>query len=105
MEDIIKIGDDIKANPGRQYTVKQAASDYGIPLRTLKTEFRKTYGVSFYIYLRNCRMEAACGLLQDTDLSVDAIALKAGYKNTNKFVSVFRKMYGITPEEYRQGSC
>lgn len=60
MEDIKKIGDDIRIDLSKQYTVKQIASDYGIPLCTLRTEFRKIYGVSFYIYLRNCRMEAAC---------------------------------------------
>ena len=48
------------------------------------------------------RMEKAAELLENTNLKVIEIANSVGYENQGKFGTVFKKMYGVTPLEYRR---
>ena len=46
-------------------------------------------------------MELAQKRLADPELKVYEVAELAGYRNPNYFAKVFRKMYGISPQQYR----
>ncbi|MFC4778238.1 response regulator [Paenibacillus sp. GCM10023252] len=53
-------------------------------------------------YLFRYRMDkAAYMLLHHTQLRIYQIAEQLGYLNTPYFIKVFRKQYGMTPQEYR----
>ena len=54
-----------------------------------------------------CRMEKAAGYLEDTSLSVKEICSAVGMKSTSYFSSLFRRVYGLSPKEYRYiyGGC
>lgn len=41
-------------------------------------------------------------LLCSTDLSIDEIALKVGFQSTQYFRKIFKKCYGVTPNEMRK---
>ncbi|WP_376717035.1 helix-turn-helix domain-containing protein [Enterococcus asini] len=47
-------------------------------------------------------MEKAGLLLQNTDLSVNEIALEVGYQSYSHFHKIFKKWYRQTPNDYRQ---
>ena len=64
--------------------------------------FAKYTGLSPIQYLNRRRLEAACQLLRDTDLSVSDIAGSTGFSSQSYFTQTFRKFYGITPIRYRQ---
>ena len=64
--------------------------------------FAKYTGFSPIQYLNRRRLEAACQLLRDTDLSVSDIAGSTGFSSQSYFTQAFRKFYGITPVKYRQ---
>ena len=64
--------------------------------------FAKYTGFSPIQYLNRRRLEAACQLLRDTDLSVSDIAGSTGFSSQSYFTQTFRKFYGITPIKYRQ---
>jgi len=64
--------------------------------------FRKTYGTTAYGYLKDLRMNRALLLLQDSEYSVQHVAQAVGYGNAGHFAGVFRKIYGITPGQYRR---
>lgn len=55
-------------------------------------------------YLYRVRMERAIQLLTNKDLKVYEIAEQIGYLNTAYFIKVFKKEYGLTPQEYRDRS-
>ena len=40
-------------------------------------------------------------MLANTDLTIDDIALNIGYENISFFYRLFRRMYSMTPREYR----
>lgn len=64
--------------------------------------FVKYTGLSPIQYLNRRRLEAACQLLKDTDLSISDIAGSTGFSSQSYFAQAFRKFYGITPIKYRK---
>ena len=47
------------------------------------------------------RIEAACRLLQDSGMSVSEIAGQCGFQTTKYFITVFKRVLGITPKSWR----
>lgn len=64
--------------------------------------FVKYTGYSPIQYLNLKRMEAACTLLTDTDMSMSAISSATGFSSQSYFTQIFRKHYGMSPIKYRQ---
>lgn len=67
--------------------------------------FKKETGINFSSYLTKVRMEAAQQLLQNSDTLIYEIAESTGYSNSGYFGKVFKKFFGITPEEYKRKYC
>ncbi|ANE45153.1 transcriptional regulator [Paenibacillus swuensis] len=63
--------------------------------------FKKECKTTFVAYLQQIRMEAAQEMLRTTDLKLFEIAEKVGFAEPNYFSFSFRKLYGISPKEYR----
>lgn len=59
-------------------------------------------GMSFSGLLRQARLRRATGLLKNTSLPMNQIALEVGYSDTAYFSRCFRKEFGLPPSEYRQ---
>lgn len=88
-------------DPGRPYNLKEVAAKFNVSLSTLNNYFRAVYGEYIPAFIRLCRLDMAADLLKTTRIPVYEIAAKAGYANPSKFGSAFRKVYGVTPNEYR----
>ena len=52
-------------------------------------------------YLENIRLRKARELLESTSLSISDIARTAGYNDSNYFARSFKKVYGVSPRDYR----
>lgn len=64
--------------------------------------FKKIYSKTFSEYVLNIRIEKACQLLKNTDLTIEDISSKVGYKDYFYFNKVFKKQVGATPAKYRK---
>jgi len=64
--------------------------------------FKKETGENFVQYLTRIRLQKAQMLLNNTELPVTEIAIRAGYDDPNYFSTVFRKDFGMSPNEYRK---
>ncbi|HEX7304942.1 AraC family transcriptional regulator [Lentzea sp.] len=53
-------------------------------------------------YLTSLRLQRAQELLQNDDLTVQAVAARCGYPNPAHFTSAFRREHGLTPSAYRE---
>lgn len=51
----------------------------------------------------NARIEFAKSLLTTTDMTIQDIAKKSGYRNYEHFERQFREKCGLTPQKYRNG--
>ena len=57
------------------------------------------YGLGFYC---TDSLEMAKELLTDETQKVKDVGAMVGYENSAHFVSIFRKKFGMTPNEYRR---
>lgn len=66
------------------------------------TLFRQQTGLSPTAYLIGLRMEHACYLLLNTDMSVKQIGASVGYEDPQFFSKLFKKHVGVSPLQYRK---
>ena len=68
-------------------------------------ELKETDNLSNYVnqeqYINKLKIDHARILLEDKSLSISDIADTIGYQDSNYFSRVFKKIYNITPKEYR----
>ncbi|MDQ0058647.1 response regulator transcription factor [Paenibacillus harenae] len=55
-------------------------------------------------YVSRLRMETACHLLKTTDKKVYEISSEIGYLDPAYFIKVFKRQFGSTPQEFREGN-
>lgn len=84
------------------YTVEQMAKESGVSPSSLKKYFDLVYGSPISEYVRQKRMERACQLLRQTDMSIGDVAEEVGYAHQGKFGGAFKKYANLTPLEYRR---
>lgn len=65
--------------------------------------FKKEMNIGLVRYINEYRLEQARGLLQSTNMRVVDISGSVGYESLAYFYSIFKKKYGKTPAEYREG--
>jgi YesN/AraC family two-component response regulator len=63
--------------------------------------FKRCFDKSFTTYLSEYRIKKATQLLMDVTINVKEISDKVGYKDSNYFAKVFKRVEGVTPSEYR----
>lgn len=65
-------------------------------------KFKNKFGSSPLKYLSDIKLNNAKILLQDTDCSIDEIAMQCGFCNSSYFSLIFKRENGITPGDYRK---
>lgn len=68
----------------------------------LSRYFKKKTGYMLKDFIQKEKIQFAKNLLETTNLSVSIVASKVGFNNFSHFSTVFRKLEGKTPQEYRQ---
>ena len=66
------------------------------------TLFRQTTRTKFVDYLNSVRIEKAKEILENSDRKMYQVAKAVGYDNTKYFFRIFKKIVGISPEQYRK---
>ena len=64
--------------------------------------FKQEFGASPVQYINNKKVERAQLLLFTSDKAVKEVAYTLGFSDQNYFIRLFRKVTGITPQEYRR---
>lgn len=75
---------------------------FGVSQRSLNRRFALACGCSPGRYLQQLRLQQACALLRDSNLSIAAIAAEVGYQDFGYFATLFRERMAQTPSGYRK---
>lgn len=73
---------------------------HGSPYHLQKI-YKKVTGYSPLEYIHHMRVEKAKRLLKTTEQKVEQIGQVVGFSNTAYFITLFKKMTGVTPRKYR----
>ena len=82
-------------------TVDQIARQVGMSRRLFERRFRQNFGRTPKAELIRVRLERAKALLMHTNLSVNLIAEKCGFRHLEHFYTLFKQKVGITPRQFR----
>ncbi len=82
----------------------EIAKLFGVSKRTLYNIFRKYWKDSPHQWQRRQQLERAALLLSSTEKSVTAIAAECGFENSKYFITLFKKIYGVPPGQWRNDS-
>lgn len=63
--------------------------------------FKQNFDKNFIMYLSEFRVEQAKKLLADMTVNVKDVSQRVGYRDSNYFTKVFKRVTGLTPSEYR----
>ncbi|PQP85410.1 hypothetical protein C0Q44_09595 [Paenibacillus sp. PCH8] len=69
----------------------------------LSKMYKQSTGEGISDYIIRSRMERAVHLLKHTAMKIYEVGQEVGYHNTPYFIQVFRKHYGLTPQDFRNG--
>jgi AraC-like DNA-binding protein len=64
--------------------------------------FKSNMGMTLFEYLNKIKVEFACKLLMDKDLSILEVCLDSGFNNLSHFNKQFKRLAGLPPSEYRK---
>lgn len=81
--------------------LEDVARHMGISGEYLRHLFKTEMGDGFSEYLTKLRIEEAKKLLREKDLKLYEIADKVGYKSGTYFSSIFKKVTGVKPLDYK----
>lgn len=70
--------------------------------RVLESKFRNYLGRTPHQEILNVRLENVKSLLQETDLSLERIAARCGFRYVEYMTVVFKRELGLTPSAYRR---
>jgi AraC-like DNA-binding protein/DNA-binding response OmpR family regulator len=91
----------VHENYARPFSRQELAAALGVSEHHLSRIFRQELGLSPWEYLNRYRIYRAMDLLQRTNESITAIALRVGFDDSAYFSRVFRSKTGQSPSEYR----
>lgn len=100
---LFKIDAYITDNLDKDLSAGTLCKKFGISRSTLYRVTKKYYASGIYGLIRQLRVNRAKELLQNTDLSVNEVALRSGYTDYNYFIKVFKSMTDFTPVRYKKG--
>ncbi len=92
----------IERHYNQDITVAQLADWCNLDRSYFGRLFKETVLVTPQEYIIRYRINMACELLQNTDLSIGDISLRVGYENQLHFSRAFKKIKGMPPREWKK---
>lgn len=85
-------------------TIEDLSREVALSPYYLIRKFRRIYKQTPHQYLMGLRIARAKELLRNSDLSITEVCMTVGYESLGSFSSLFRKVAGLSPSDYRETS-
>ncbi|NOU98842.1 response regulator [Paenibacillus planticolens] len=92
----------IEENYAEDLFLESVASKFYFNTSYFSHYFKVNTGISFSQYLLRTRLRKGKEFLEESDFKIYEISKRIGFKDTKYFNRVFKKEFGVTPEEYRR---
>jgi transcriptional regulator GlxA family with amidase domain len=99
--EILKAQDFIEENYQEKISVDQVADKFGIGRRSFERRFKKATNNTMIEYIQRVKIEAAKRSFESSRKNINEVMFDVGYTDTKAFRTVFKKITGLTPIEYR----
>lgn len=100
-EPVKKAQEFIEKNVSEKITVDQLASLFAVGRRNLERRFKKATSNTIAEYIQRVKMEAAKKHLETSRKNINEVMYDVGYSDTKAFRTIFKKVTGLSPMEYR----
>ncbi|WP_405173094.1 helix-turn-helix domain-containing protein [Paenibacillus sp. FSL H8-0260] len=97
-----QLKDRLQQNPSARYSIEQLAKEFGLSESHFYRVFRETNGQSPIVCMERVRIDCASQMLKESKMSITDIAMELGFKTSQHFATVFKKMIGVTPKAWRK---
>lgn len=87
----------------KEFTLEYLANYLQVSPVYLSRIFKQELGTTFVSYLTKLRIKKAINLLNTTSLKINEIAEQVGYDSQHYFSTAFKKVVGVSPNQYRRG--
>jgi transcriptional regulator GlxA family with amidase domain len=98
---IRKAQEHIEKNIHEKITVDELADTFGVGRRTFERRFKQATRNSVLEYIQRIKIEAAKRSFETSRKNINEVMFDVGYSDTKAFRTIFRKITGLTPVEYR----
>jgi transcriptional regulator GlxA family with amidase domain len=93
----------LEESAARDLTLGEIAARGGMSTRTLNRRFREQTGTTPLQWLHRARIRRAQHLLETTAHPVDRIGGEVGFGSPTAFRDRFKRVVGLSPQQYRRG--
>jgi YSIRK-targeted surface antigen transcriptional regulator len=94
----------ISNHVNQNISVEEIATNLNVDRTTLSKKFKRELGFNISNFIMHRKLEEAKSLLYYTDKTVSEISEYLCFSSQAYFQNVFKKIYGMTPREYRKNS-
>ncbi len=91
----------IDENPKIDFKIPDLAQKVGINEFKLKAGFKAMFKMGVHQYRIGVRLQQAKNKLEETDLTIEEIAHRVGFKSRDGFTNAFKKEFKISPRYWR----
>lgn len=91
----------IEANYNDRISVDELADKFAIGRRSFERRFKKATNNTVVEYIQRVKIEAAKRHFESSRKNINEVMFDVGYTDTKAFRTVFKKITGLTPIEYR----
>jgi transcriptional regulator GlxA family with amidase domain len=98
---IKKVQDFIEANIQNKITVDELADLVALGRRSFERRFKKATNNSVLEYINRVKIEFAKRSFETSRKNINEVMFDVGYTDTKAFRTIFKKITGLTPIEYR----
>jgi len=85
----------------QHFNLSELAKSVNLTPEHLCRIFKRELGMPPFRYLKLCRLQKACELLETSHLSVKQIMFTVGFSDESHFVREFENTLGLSPMRYR----
>lgn len=100
--DIGRVQDHIEKNYREQLSITGLAKKFNMSARTFIRKFTSLTGNTPLEYVQRARVEAAKRLLEKGKYTVEQVCMDVGYGDFGFFRNIFKRLTGLTPQEYKR---